>query len=64
MHLGYSRSKPGYVLEVLEGPRKGKVVTSSQVKFRENVFPMRHPVGATVPRECLQCLWGLSEMHA
>jgi len=54
MHLGYSRSKPGYVLEVLEGPRKGKVITSSQVKFRENVFPMRHPVGAT-PSDLL---WG------
>lgn len=41
MHLGYSRSKEGYILEVLEGPRKGKIITSSQVKFRENIFPMR-----------------------
>ena len=44
MHLGYSRTKPGYVLEVLEGPRKGRVITSSQVKFREDVFPMRDQV--------------------
>jgi hypothetical protein len=40
MHLGWSRQKPGYVLEVLEGPRKGKVITSSMVKFREDVFPL------------------------
>ena len=44
MHLGYSRTKSGYVLEVLEGPRKGHVITSSQVKFREDVFPMRDQV--------------------
>jgi len=41
VHLGFSRSKPGYVLEVLEGPRKGRVITSSQVKFRENMFPLK-----------------------
>eukprot|EP00966_Prymnesium_polylepis_P038968 904479-Prymnesium_polylepis.1 len=29
MHLGYSRSKTGYVLEILEEPRQGKVITSS-----------------------------------
>ena len=40
IHLGWSRQKPGYVLEVLEGPRKGKLVVSTQVKFRENVFPL------------------------
>ena len=44
MHLGYSRTKPGYGLEVLEGPRKGRVITTSQVKFREVVFPMRDQV--------------------
>ena len=44
MHLGYSRTKPGYVLEVIEGPRKGRVITTSQVKFREDVFPMREQV--------------------
>ena len=42
LHLGYSRSKPGYVLEVLEGPRKGRIITSSQVKFRESIFPKRN----------------------
>ena len=44
MHLGYSRTKPGYALEVIEGPRKGRVITTSQVKFREDVFPMRDQV--------------------
>ena len=52
MHLGYSRTKPGYVLEVLEGPRKGRVITSSQVKFRENVFPM-HKERPSNPPECV-----------
>ena len=41
VHLGFSRSKPGYVLEVLEGPRKGRVITSAQVKFRENMYPLK-----------------------
>ena len=40
MHLGWSRNKPGYVLEVLEGPRKGKIITTTMVKFREDAFPM------------------------
>ena len=44
MHLGYSRTKPGYALEVIEGPRKGRVITTSQVKFREDVFPMLEQV--------------------
>ena len=35
-----ARRKPGYMLEVLEGPRKGKIVFSSQVVFRPTVFPM------------------------
>ena len=37
MHLGMARRKPGYMLEVLEGPRKGKIVFSSQVVFRPTV---------------------------
>jgi hypothetical protein len=41
VHLGFSRTKHGYVLEVIEGPRAGKVITSSQVKFRESTFPWR-----------------------
>ena len=49
MHLGYSTTKPGYVFEILEGPRKGKVITSSQVKFRETVFPMRLSSDAPPP---------------
>ena len=47
MHLGFARSKPGYKLEVLEGPRKGKIIYSSQVIFREMVFPLRDETGAT-----------------
>ena len=54
LHLGYSRSKPGYVLEVLEGPRKGRIITSSQVKFRESIFPKRVP---TAPQSDLPTLW-------
>ena len=41
MHLGFSRSKPGYAIEILEGPRKGQVVTSSQVVFNEDWFPKK-----------------------
>ncbi|MGB0243952.1 MAG: reverse transcriptase domain-containing protein [Candidatus Nanopelagicales bacterium] len=40
VHLGYSRTKPGYVMQIIEGPRAGRVVTASQVKFREHIFPM------------------------
>ena len=54
LHLGYSRSKPGYVLEVLEGPRKGRIITSSQVKFRESTFPKRI---LTAPQSDLPTLW-------
>ena len=54
LHLGYSRSKPGYVLEVLEGPRAGKVITSSQVKFREDVFPRRDTIE---PSTDVSILW-------
>ena len=46
MHLAFSRDKPGYILEILDGPRKGRIITSSQVKFRENVFPKQK---STVP---------------
>ena len=41
IHLGYSTFRPGYVLEVLDGPRAGKIVTASQVKLREDVFPLK-----------------------
>eukprot|EP00965_Chrysotila_dentata_P025671 852558-Pleurochrysis_carterae.AAC.1 len=41
IHLGISPKKPGYRLEVLEGPRKGKHTTTTQVVFRETVFPLR-----------------------
>ena len=49
MHLGYSSSKPGYVCEVLEGPRKGRVITASQVRFREKVFPMNASFERSAP---------------
>ena len=54
IHLGYSRSKPGYVLEVLEGPCKGRIVTSSQVKYCESIFPKRN---FTTPQPDLPTLW-------
>ena len=43
MHLGSSTSKAGYVLQILEGARKGEFITSSQVTFNEALFPL-HPV--------------------
>lgn len=48
VHLGWSTSKPGYRIEILEGPRAGRVVTSAQVKFREAAFPL-HPDGPRMP---------------
>ena len=51
MHLGYSTTKPGYCLEILEGARKGKVITSAQVKFRETVFPLRLSSDAPQPEK-------------
>ena len=51
MHLGWSARKPGYTFEIMEGPRKGDVITSSQTKFRENVFPCHGQADAGVPRE-------------
>eukprot|EP00965_Chrysotila_dentata_P069747 2304410-Pleurochrysis_carterae.AAC.1 len=41
IHLGTLPNKPGYCLDVLEGPRKGKLITTTQVVFRETVFPLR-----------------------
>eukprot|EP00965_Chrysotila_dentata_P199752 6179568-Pleurochrysis_carterae.AAC.3 len=41
IHLGSSPNKPGFRLGVLEGPRKGKLNTTTQVAFRETVLPLR-----------------------
>eukprot|EP00965_Chrysotila_dentata_P172754 5700793-Pleurochrysis_carterae.AAC.1 len=41
VHLGTSPNEPGYRLELLEGPRKGKLITMTQVVFRETVLPLR-----------------------
>jgi hypothetical protein len=49
MHLGWSRNKPGYAVEILEGPRKGKVVTASQVIFWENWFPKKNGLPSKPP---------------
>jgi hypothetical protein len=52
IHLGTNPRGPGYRFEVLSGPRKGKLITSSQAVFRENVFPLRQGAdgtGATTP---------------
>ena len=43
MHLGTSRNKPGYLLEILDGERKGELITTDQVIFLENVFPLKNP---------------------
>jgi hypothetical protein len=49
MHLGWSRNKPGYAIEILDGPRKGKVVTASQVIFWENWFPKKNGLPSKPP---------------
>jgi hypothetical protein len=49
IHLGWSRNKPGYAVEILEGPRKGKVVTASQVIFWENWFPKKNGLPSKPP---------------
>eukprot|EP00965_Chrysotila_dentata_P026221 869643-Pleurochrysis_carterae.AAC.2 len=41
MHLGTSPIKLSYRLEVLDGPHKGKLITTTQVVFCETVFPLR-----------------------
>eukprot|EP00965_Chrysotila_dentata_P114880 3797009-Pleurochrysis_carterae.AAC.1 len=41
IHLGISPNKSGYHLEVRQGPRKGKLNTTTQVVFRKTVFPLR-----------------------
>ena len=35
MHLGLSRYKPGHLFRVMEGPRTGDIITSSQAAWRE-----------------------------
>ena len=45
LHLGTALSKPGYVFEMLEGPRAGKLVYASQAIFRELVFPRNSSLG-------------------
>lgn len=57
MHLGYSRSKHGYVLEVIAGPRKGRIITSTQVKFREDIFPMHALLRHDQPQPNTIALW-------
>ena len=49
MHLGFARTKPGYVFEVLEGPRKGKIIYSSQAVFREGKFPFNPETSVADP---------------
>ena len=51
VHLGSSTSKAGYVLQILEGARKGEFITSSQVTFNEALFPL-HPGFAESAESC------------
>ena len=44
-------------MEVLDGPRKGKVITSSQVKFREEIFPHGTAVQTGTPTTHEIVLW-------
>ena len=40
IHLGTNPRGPGYRFEVISGPRKGKLIVSSQAIFREGTFPL------------------------
>ena len=40
IHLGINPRGPGYRFEVISGPRKGKLIVSSQAVFREGTFPL------------------------
>ena len=47
MNLGLSRTKPGYNIEILAGPRKGKVVTTDQLVFKQDIMPMKTGIPGT-----------------
>ena len=57
MHLGYSRTKAGYVLEIIDGPRAGQVITSNQVKFRESLMPCRQHLTPQPTPQPAELLW-------
>ena len=40
IHLGLNPKGPGWRFEVIEGPRKGRLVVSTQAVFREFQFPL------------------------
>jgi len=40
LHLGINPKGPGWRFEILEGPRKGRLVVSTQAVFREFQFPL------------------------
>ena len=48
MHLGLSRYKPGHLFRVMEGPRAGDVITSSQAAWRELEYQGRTSTAVTV----------------
>lgn len=41
VHLCNARYQPGYMFEILEGPRKGTIITSTMAEFHENDFPLK-----------------------
>ena len=49
IHLGINQKGPGWLFEILQGPRKGRLVRSTQAIFRENQFPLRGSEGADEP---------------
>ena len=49
IHLGSNPRGPGYRFEVLEGPRKGRLITSTQAVFREHQFPFRDLMSSKKP---------------
>jgi hypothetical protein len=41
IHLCNARYQPGYMFEIIEGPRKGTIITSTMAEFHENDFPLK-----------------------
>ena len=46
IHLGLNPKGPGWRFEVIDGPRKGRLVVSTQAVFRELQFPLKDAADA------------------
>ena len=57
LHLGINPKGPGWRFEILEGPRKGRLVVSTQAVFREFQFPLDHDDDASLPAADIATLY-------